>query len=752
MSVPLPNLDDRRWSDLVDEGRSLIPLYAPAWSDHNAHDPGITLIELLAWIAEMDIYSLNRISDEHKRKFLALIGVEPNPPAPARTVARFELKPGEQSVRLPAGTEVTGADPFGAITTFRTLAKLRVAPGELAAVLVKDSKGHHDVTGKLERGESFGLFGEVPEPGSEVYFGFTDRFRKRRPASLYFTFAGGHSGADERQRLIAEARAQKRACQPPPFLIPCDYKGRRITHEEEIEPVLPTNDRVRVRWEFLAEVTGTTKWMPLEPKDGQVEDDTRAFTLDGGIVFRIPRRMAQATDGSLNPGLYYIRCRLEAGAYDAPPLIQTISFNAVAAEQAVPRYSTLKIRKGVVATGTAPVAGDATTVRFAVDHQQTITSLGFDRINANDPEFKVLDYRAATAVLEGSLVLEAVLVGLATAIPRQEHTLAGAPIVQSSLRLFTLEGSDWREWERRSDLDASDVDDAQFVVDATTGEIRFGDGRLGRLPERDSLILAAYDTTRAEEGNLAVGKVSRLADSPHNRAFVEDFNTASARIEITTNPIAATLGRAAESLANATGRAIELVGARGRAVTLEDYEVLARQTPGARVARAAARANLHPSFPCFKAPGLITLIVLPESPVPRPAPSAELRRAVEAYLQRRRVIGTRVHVVGPEYLEVSVRVRVKSCSGASRTALQQRISEALNLFFDPLRGGPDGTGWPFGRDVYRSEVMQVIEEVAGVDHVLSLELLDRCGNASCGNVCLGPTWLVAAGVHEIQVV
>ena len=80
MKVPLPNLDDRRWTDLVDEGRSLIPLYAPKWTDHNIHDPGITLTELFAWIAEMDIYQLNRIPDRHKRKFLALIGItEPSP-------------------------------------------------------------------------------------------------------------------------------------------------------------------------------------------------------------------------------------------------------------------------------------------------------------------------------------------------------------------------------------------------------------------------------------------------------------------------------------------------------------------------------------------------------------------------------------------------------------------------------------------------------------------------------------------------
>ena len=46
MPLDIPNLDDRRWADLVEDARALIPRQAPRWTDHNAHDPGITFIEL----------------------------------------------------------------------------------------------------------------------------------------------------------------------------------------------------------------------------------------------------------------------------------------------------------------------------------------------------------------------------------------------------------------------------------------------------------------------------------------------------------------------------------------------------------------------------------------------------------------------------------------------------------------------------------------------------------------------------------
>jgi hypothetical protein len=125
---------------------------------------------------------------------------------------------------------------------------------------------------------------------------------------------------------------------------------------------------------------------------------------------------------------------------------------------------------------------------------------------------------------------------------------------------------------------------------------------------------------------------------------------------------------------------------------------------------------------------------------------------VAAYLRHRRLIGSRVEVVGPDYREVSVRAKVKAFDGVGKAALRQRITTALDDFFSPLEGGPEGAGWPFGRDIYRSEVLQTIDAVSGVDHVVSMELIvDGC-DPQCGNICLAPTQLVAAGRHEIEVI
>src|SRR5690348_5382292 len=102
MPLPLPDLDTRRWADLVEEARAMIPRYAPRWTDHNVHDPGVTLIEMLAWLVEQDVYQLNRVPESHRRKFLALVGITPAPPQAA--TALLSLAPPDE-VDVPAGIE-----------------------------------------------------------------------------------------------------------------------------------------------------------------------------------------------------------------------------------------------------------------------------------------------------------------------------------------------------------------------------------------------------------------------------------------------------------------------------------------------------------------------------------------------------------------------------------------------------------------------------------------------------------------------
>ncbi len=177
MALPVPDLDDRRFQDLVDDAKRLVMQRCPEWTDHNVSDPGVTLIETFAFMTDQLLYRLNRVPDRLYIKFLELIGVRLLPPTPARTNVTFWLTaPQELSMTIPAGTAATTMrteteDPI----VFTTVSDLVIVPCSLQNVVTQA----HDADMKEERTsllnmESFPAFSELPQPGDSFYLVLTE--------------------------------------------------------------------------------------------------------------------------------------------------------------------------------------------------------------------------------------------------------------------------------------------------------------------------------------------------------------------------------------------------------------------------------------------------------------------------------------------------------------------------------------------------------------------------------------------------
>lgn len=105
--LPSSNLDDRTFADLVDECMLRIPRYCPEWTDHNLSDPGITLIELFAWLTDQMLLRFNQVPRKNYVAFLELLGIRLQPPRPAQTDLTFYLASDlSETYTVPAGTEV----------------------------------------------------------------------------------------------------------------------------------------------------------------------------------------------------------------------------------------------------------------------------------------------------------------------------------------------------------------------------------------------------------------------------------------------------------------------------------------------------------------------------------------------------------------------------------------------------------------------------------------------------------------------
>src|SRR5262249_20111821 len=174
--VPLraPELDDRRFADLVAEARALIPRYAPEWTDHNESDPGITLVQLFAWMTEALFYRLNQVPERIYVKFLQLLGIELRPAQPARAELTFRLvRDDVETVLVPRGTQVAAAGAGGPPLVFGTDEALIALGARLRAVQSFDGFGYTVETTKNSTvGQWFYPFGTHAREGSALLLGF----------------------------------------------------------------------------------------------------------------------------------------------------------------------------------------------------------------------------------------------------------------------------------------------------------------------------------------------------------------------------------------------------------------------------------------------------------------------------------------------------------------------------------------------------------------------------------------------------
>jgi predicted phage baseplate assembly protein len=605
--LPTPNLDDRRFQDLVDDAKRLVQKRCPEWTDHNVSDPGITLIEAFATMVDQLSYRLNRVPDAHYLRFLDLIGVRLHPPTAARCDLTFWLAaPREDAVTVPADTEVaTPRTETEEPVVFSTLADLVIPPCSLAHSFTSFAGGE-----PLERGvdvPAFSCFGSPPRPDDAVLFGLSDAM----------------PGCAVLLRLDCEVEGVGVDPRDPPLV-----------------------------WEAW---TGKG-WTACEVD----RDTTGGLNKLGDVVLHVPREHVASIVARRRAG--WLRCRVVEPAPGQP-------FYA-----ASPRLK----------------SAQAATIG------------------------------ASVAAVHAQAVRDEML-GQSEGVAGQRFQLRYNPVVPGA-EPFTVEvsGDDgWTPWRVVETFAYSQAHDRHVMLDGASGEVRFGpevreaDGtvrRYGAAPDKDATVrVPAYRTGGGQRGNVARGLL-RVQREPV--PFVS-------RVE---NRAAATGGVAGESVAEAAVRGPLVLRTRDRAVTAEDYEQLTREA-----APEVARVRC---VPADEDPAGARVLVVPACPVDADGrltfadlkPARETLDRIVAHLDERRCLGARIVVEPPFYQGVTIVARVRARRGADTGELTARAVAALYGYLDPLAGGPDADGWPFGRPVQAGEVYGVLQALRGVDLVEDVRL------------------------------
>jgi hypothetical protein len=695
MPLQLPQLDDVTFEQLLAEAKRRIPAHTPEWTTFGIEsDPGITLVELMAFLADAITYRANRIPELNRLKFLKLLGVPLQPAAAADglVVVRNERAP-RTPLPLPPGIVVSA----GAVD-FLTLDGLNVLPIESAAYY--KAKIDEDDPRQAELTASYKAV--------------------REAAALEATAAGADEGvsplATELEFYEPRPLAAPTPADPAPAL---DLVSETLDRSLYVALLAPKNTPVEDARAAIAHQTLSVGMVPSlqgEPEPllpRRTVSPERSGPRD--LIFELPdtgkpvgnyQRLVPllATNVLLKPGVVQVRLPgptalatwtefsdpLQEGTGDLPPPIEDEALR----KQVI---TWLRIR---VPAEVGPTNGDGVA---AAAPAARLTWVG---INA--------------ARVHQAIPVEGELLGTGNGEPDQVFRLSRTPVLVGTVRISVQDDeAGAEEWRRVEDLFAYGPTDKVFAVDGESGEVRSGDGFHGRRPGIGQRLIARYLYGGGRPGNVPIGAINRSPDPRLAAGF---------KIE---NPIPTSGGDTGETVTEAERRIPRYLAHRDRLVTARDFEDIARGTPGVDVARIEVLPLFEPGAvpeapPTEPAAGVVTVLAIPSfDPIaPQwPVPDRLFLHRICEHLDRRRLITTKLYVRGPRYVDVYVSVGLKVRAGFFADEVRRAVSERLREYLSSIEpGGPDGEGWPLRKALVRKDLEAAVIRVAGIEYVESLEM------------------------------
>lgn len=711
MPIESPILNDLDFKKIEALLRNKIPIHAPEWTDHNESDPGITLIQLFAYLAEQIGYRLNRVPEKNYIEFLKLIGIRLRPAASAVTAMNFILTRPETAPPslIPAATRIKAKSEDSEPPVFETDVPLDVVPAQLAALVTTRSNVLTQINSPGEAGpgtadpesyiaERFSVAwdGKKPKlkdmPGAPVQMFHRPEQNASNPhmhlwIGLAFNPAvtAGFLGARVTLRLQLDDDEQP----APDAVAQCGGAEPEIVLEPNRNDPLVACEYYRPAQ--INESVGS--WQPLQI----LGDTTEGWLRSGQLRFDAPSTMGAIPDAEWE--------EVQAGL--PHPLVGALKNPVQGTPDAV------------------PISGWIHLAFQAKAPAMSLRALSFNVVSATNAE-----------TVRGEQL------GRGDSQPNQRVSLASGNVLPASLKLVTQEqGPDLVEteqaWTEIESFDTAGPFDRVYVLDPEAGEIVFGDGVRGFPPgETERIVARAYRHGGGKNGEVDVGMVNQPDSLPST-------------VETSVNIVAARGGRDAETPDEAKLRAPIEIKVQERAVTAEDFEFHALRTTGVRVGRAKV-VPLRIPYPegeglpqgldlTTRVPGALSVIVVPDEEGMYPTPTEGMLRTVCRHLDGLRLVTTEVYTVAPQYVRLfDFTIDVKAAPGFTRTQLREAIAERLESYFHILHGGPDGSGFPFGATVHHADLVAQVIRVQGVDRVERLEAWFD-GNTPA-NVSLPMTW------------
>lgn len=689
MPLNIPNIDDRRYQDLVRDTLARVPVHTPEWTQLGESDPGVTLVELFAFLIESLLYRANRVPEVSRLKFLRLLGVPLAAVTPAQGLVVFGGARADQPPpTLPARTELRAGD-----LPFRTAAAIDVLPVQARAYvkfkveLSDTDQDYYDL-----------LYQAADQPGTALSAYETRELDGRQPVDL------GRETADGALWLALLAPANTPAAEVAAAIAGKTLSLGLVPYVDDAPRTLPPVGQ------------------------GSAADEPAAL-----LTYALPRVTAPAADGSTTPQFRLLPARSAADVLAGPGVVELPL--PTAAE--ITTWTELDPLEAGVGDF-PPALEDSALAGRVVTWVRVLPS--------SSARARFLWAGVNVAAVEQRLAVDNEVLGLGDGQPDQLLRLGRAGVVPGSVRIDVLQGGSVERWAPVDDLMAAGPEvrpaSAQrapgqvwkderpstvYLVDPEAGTVRFGDGLRGTRPPAGARIVAHYDICQGARGNVAAGA---LASGPTLPPGVKP-----------TNPLATWGGADAEDAGSGEKRVAGFIRHRDRLVTADDFAEVARRAPGVDIARVEVLAAWHPDLGDSQpgdAPGVVTLMLVPRHD-PRapeaPSPDRAFLDALCRHLDPRRLVTTELVLRGPAYVPVWLSIGLTVAGGWAVPEVRDAVKTRLRAVLAPARTeavadlpGLDG-GWPLGRAVNRLELWAEVARVPGVLKVNEVLLAGATGGA-----------------------
>jgi hypothetical protein len=675
MSLTPPTLQPQTFQQILSEALVRIPVYNPEYTNYqNNTDPGVTMLQLFAFMVDNLSYLCNQIPDQNRIKFLNLLGIPLQAPQAASGMVTISNDRGPlQTVTLPPQLPV-----FAGATGFATSDGLAVLPVE-TQIFVRQTLSPADQQTALQTYSQ--LYAAYQTPTTNLQFYQTVAFGP--PTSSASLPVANLSDGSIVDRALWIALLTRPVDAGANSAVVDAIAGATLTlgivpvpnaTEAVLEPASPASAQ-------------TTSPLVYEISTGQQPNNAPVYqrlnSIQDGDPLTDPTLVQLTLPASSSIGLWTLG-PLEEGVGDFPPSLQDQP------SLAARLVAWIRVR--------LPLPADAQAPSNAV------------------AQINWLDINASKVSQQIQVPVE--LVGTGTGEPDQSYALVNTPVITSTIQI-TIDGEAWTQTD---DLLAapSEVEDAVksqvFIADSASGTITFGTGLQGARPGAGSKIFASYYYGGGLGGNVGIGAIQSSPQLPAGFSV--------------SNPLPTSGGSAGQSLDDAESSIPLYIQNANRAVAAADFSDIVQRTPGIDLGRVEILPLYDPDTG-VSAPGVVTVMVVPNDPTtPQgPVPDGYFLQAVCNYLEPRRLLTTEVHVVGPDYQDLTVSVGFDIVAGQDVATVQAGIKTAISTYLSPLTGGPAGTGWPLQKSVVDRELLAQAARVNGVSDISNLLMWDGTGTA-----------------------